>query len=50
MEGPKDSVYENGTFKLNIKIGTDYPMQAPTGINKLNKISNLWDLSISSQC
>lgn len=30
MKGPKDSPYENGIFKLNINIPSDYPFTPPT--------------------
>ena len=29
MKGPENSLYQNGIFKLDIKIGEDYPFKPP---------------------
>ena len=31
IEGPKDTPYENGLFRVRLKFGSDYPAAPPKG-------------------
>jgi ubiquitin-conjugating enzyme (huntingtin interacting protein 2) len=44
ITGPKDSVYENGKFKLDITINEEYPFEPP----KIKFITKIWHPNISS--
>lgn len=45
MFGPKDTVYEGGTFIVDIEIPGDYPFKPP----KMKFLTKLWHPNVSSQ-
>ena len=45
IQGPKDSPYEGGKFKINITIPADYPLRAPT----LNFITKIYHPNVSEK-
>mmetsp|Transcript_1379 Transcript_1379/g.1774 ORF Transcript_1379/g.1774 Transcript_1379/m.1774 type:complete len:205 (+) Transcript_1379:141-755(+) len=45
ITGPKDTVYENGIFKVDIQIPSSYPFEPP----KMKFMNKIWHPNISSQ-
>lgn len=44
IAGPPSSVYEDGKFKVDIRIGDKYPFQAPA----VKFVTRIWHPNISS--
>merc|ERR1712154_652754 len=45
IKGPKDSVYDGGTFAVDIKIPSEYPFEPP----KMKFMTKVWHPNVSSQ-